>query len=490
MQNYKTLPSNKTAQSFFQVYGRYASQIACGVIIAQLISATTESGLIFTIVRDSLAVFGDHTSKIIGVIGAIIGVALIELIGLRVALVGLTDAILYKRFSGLEKAFTVLFALLTLVLIPASFYLSWSGGSNIISTLSDKTKDQFSKDQKTLTSEKITTLKDEYKSEKERLTTHYKSLQNAKTIEADAMILAAEKVHDTWFSKGDKYKSRIAKAYQELQSKKAYKASELAFLIATNEDELKALQSKYDARISELKAASSNAVAVNKTKVEAKEGVASWGAKVLVMIAMIFSIIGVVMERIFKKGSGIEELAAPSNFQFDTSIIKERLQLFSDKRQIRARNKIAAKRAALPQLEVYESNIPLRKKNGFNDIEIVTMPSMSQRKKIGFKHYENESDNSDNSSTLKTSKFGENLSDSNSSNSSNNFTFYANKPPQNRGKSYDVTANQMKKIKAVTNAKNSLERKGEKATIKAIAAKAKLSENTVIKYLKMIEAQE
>ncbi len=121
MQIYKTLP---TDSDFFKRYGKYASLLAWGIILAQILSGFTESGLIYSNVRDATLVFGDATAMTAGVLGAIVGVALIEIIGLRVALPGTVDAFLYKRWSGLDLLFSIGLILLTLVLIPASFILS------------------------------------------------------------------------------------------------------------------------------------------------------------------------------------------------------------------------------------------------------------------------------------------------------------------------------------------------------------------------------
>lgn len=72
------------------------------------------------------------------------------------------------------------------------------------------------------------------------------------------------------------------------------------------------------------------------------------------------------------------------------------------------------------------------------------------------------------------------------------FEFYASKPPYNKGKSYDVTPSQMKKIKKVKSAYDSILSKldgGALPTLKAVAEKAKVSEPTARKYLDMAELE-
>lgn len=68
------------------------------------------------------------------------------------------------------------------------------------------------------------------------------------------------------------------------------------------------------------------------------------------------------------------------------------------------------------------------------------------------------------------------------------FHFWANKAPDNTGKSYDVTPNQLRKIKRVFKAYEAIRKKEERLPTQAeIAARAKMSENTVRKYLGMME---
>lgn len=68
------------------------------------------------------------------------------------------------------------------------------------------------------------------------------------------------------------------------------------------------------------------------------------------------------------------------------------------------------------------------------------------------------------------------------------FNFFANKPPDNKGKNYDMTAFEMKQVKKVQKAYEALvEKKQDLPTQEEIAARAKMSEPTARKYLRMME---
>ena len=71
--------------------------------------------------------------------------------------------------------------------------------------------------------------------------------------------------------------------------------------------------------------------------------------------------------------------------------------------------------------------------------------------------------------------------------SSRNF-FFGSKPPQNAGKKYNVDPRTLKKLERVQAAHVALVKKtGELPTLVALCAKVKMSENTVRKYLRMLE---
>ena len=356
MQIYKTVPTNK---EFFKRYGKYTSFIAWGIVLSQIISGLTESGLIYSNIRDSTKIFGYYTSNIAGITGAILGVLLIELIGLRVALTGAIDAFLYRRWKGLDKLFSIALIVLTLILVPSSFFLSYQGGGQIVDNLQDKTalKAKIAIEGKETTA--LTAIKTTTQTTIQSTKESYTKLRNSIEQNANAELLVLQQKYDYWSSKGENYKSRINKALIALQQRSADKTKRIAELIAAEAKELKEINANYQKEVAATKSEFKESKNTTSNKIQNQSNTFKAGSNLLVIVAMFFSIIGIILQRIYLKGSGIEELAEANNFYFAPSLLSEKWKLYQDFKQIEKRNDIAEQRAKLPKVVPYTSKMPI-----------------------------------------------------------------------------------------------------------------------------------
>ncbi|MEM8523610.1 MAG: hypothetical protein AAGG68_03145 [Bacteroidota bacterium] len=359
MQTYKTLPVNEQQKAFLARYGKYYTLITIGIILAQLLSAFTESGMLYTNARDATTVFGDKTANILGIVAAIVGVALIEIVGIRVALSGAVDSLLYKRFKGLDALFSIAFIILTLALVPASFILSLRGGSQIVESLKDKTEQKKTGEIEANESTELAKLDTTYTRNIAAVKETYKGLIDSEIQKAESDRIVKRQNYKHWKSKGSRYKTKINNALMELQGVEATKTANIAQLKQQQAAELKELETRYDRDKGAIKNEANTEITATTGKIDSKSSAFKTGTKWIVIIAMFFAVGFTVMQRIFLKGSGIEELAEPNNFFFSPSLLSERIKLLQDKVQISKRNKIAAKREGLSRLTPYASSLPI-----------------------------------------------------------------------------------------------------------------------------------
>jgi hypothetical protein len=132
MKVFRSLP---TDSDFFTRYASLIPPIHKAGYVAQLISALTEAGILFVLIRATAADFlSPMLADVAGFIGATAGVLLIEL-GLRKLLPFSVRAILFRRFSGLDLVMTFLIFAGSLVLLAASGFLSFQGSKDLVSEL-------------------------------------------------------------------------------------------------------------------------------------------------------------------------------------------------------------------------------------------------------------------------------------------------------------------------------------------------------------------
>ena len=123
-----SLPSN---EDFFSRYATLRPTLSKLSIIAQIISALTEIGIIYSIIFSRVVDFLPMYATTIAMLGAMAGTAFLE-IGLRKFTPYSIKAFIYKRFSGLDLAMTFFILLVNVGLLTASGYLSFKGSKELV----------------------------------------------------------------------------------------------------------------------------------------------------------------------------------------------------------------------------------------------------------------------------------------------------------------------------------------------------------------------
>lgn len=324
MKTFKSLPQDS---EFFRIYAKFATGIAAGVVISQIISALTEAGIIYQAVYQSLEVFGASFALWGAIAGAALGVAMIELVGLRFFLPQSVDALLFSRFRGLHLPMTLFSFLMAGVLVAGSFYLSIEGKTDLVGNALETAQDGEKAEAGQAHQESRAEAVAAFRQDSSALAEQYAGLLEAEKAKAAAAIEVHKNELALWEGKaartGRNYESRISKARgQMIEAQAALKATE-ARLKAELGQRLQQRESRYIAAADSLQATFAGKVDELKGKYQSKGERYGLGAGLIVIIAVAFSIIGIVLARIFHKGAGIEETPLPTDYFFRPGIFAE-----------------------------------------------------------------------------------------------------------------------------------------------------------------------
>lgn len=124
----KTLPQNA---AFYERYADLIHSLTKVATISQIVTGATEIGILYALLSKAFSdVLPPQYIAFCSMLGAIFCAALLQ-IGLKKVFPYSVRAILFKRFKGLDLAFTIGIFILTVALLAVSVFLSWSGAKDI-----------------------------------------------------------------------------------------------------------------------------------------------------------------------------------------------------------------------------------------------------------------------------------------------------------------------------------------------------------------------
>lgn len=352
MKRFLTLPKD---DKFYQTYAKFSLGIGLGVVVAQLISTLTESGIIYFAVYESALIFGEYYAKIAGYIGVILGVLMIEIVGLRFFLPKAVDSFLYGRWNGLHAWMSAFSVVMAVLLITGSAFLSYKGKSIVIEGVLNESQqlEQTAIDSTFNDSKKTATAT--FKSDSTATAQNYQSLTNKEIQKFDNQIEVAKNNLNHWKSKssvtGKNYSTRINNAQTKIKQIKANKSAAIAALERERINKIDALKIATISKSDSLQTAYTTASTNSKSDFQHKTATYDNGGTWIVLIAIVFAVIGIILQRIFYKGSGIEEKHIITDYHFRPSVITELKEAITERLQQvshQAINNFAAKTAAPP----------------------------------------------------------------------------------------------------------------------------------------------
>ncbi len=328
---------------FFNRYATLTPTLYKLGFFAQLVSAFTEFGIIYNLVYSSLADFWPEYAPTAATTGAIIGTAFLE-VGLRKFLPYSCQAVLYRRFRGLDLLMTVFILLATVALLATSGVLSFQGSKTMVAAVAPAA------DQKTTAaadtaykagrvialqtyqadSAEIVTR---YASQAAAITTACKSQIGAKETEWKNLAAREAATGENYFSQKAKVKQGKADLEAERDGKLAAleidKGRELSEAATRRKTALEAANLEYSARKDSVSTFNALSVAKIDNQVSAYGGGMAW----FTVICLFVLVVSIILNEAHRKGSGIEEKVVPSQYDFSAPIFADFLNATGNKMQ-------------------------------------------------------------------------------------------------------------------------------------------------------------
>lgn len=349
MKHLNTAPTNT---GFFEVYAKLAKSIRASGIFAQVVSGLTEVGGIYTVAYSNLLpIFPSLAIYMAGGI-ALIGTAVIEL-GLRVLAPHTVDAVLYRRFGGLHLPMTISIWMLTVVLMATSGIISFRNSKVIVNEFTPPAEQATTLQADSIYGAKIAGLAATYSIDSAAIASRYAEQVLTAKKASEGQIKAARRELSNIYNKerrtGQSFASAKDNARQKIADLEAAAAALVAGQEAAKGEALAAVYTAYKADVSRAEethlAAAGEVKATNaESKSERAATVAGYGSGLgwfTIICLLIFSA-AIILDRIHRKGSGIQEKVELSQYDLNPSAIVEAWAALRERWQYALRSRIAA----------------------------------------------------------------------------------------------------------------------------------------------------
>ena len=351
-----SLPKN---EAFFRDYAGLTPTLVKLGYLAQVVSALTEFGIIYALVKGSLQDFFPTAAPLAGLFGAVVGTAFLE-IGLRKFIPYSVRAILYQRFAGLHLFITAFVFTVTLALLGASGYLSFQGSKELVSITAPRPQLASLAPVDSLAQIQQEAALRQYSADSlaqvQRFAPALAAAREKYSAQLAQEALALRRWEGRERTEGRRYGTQKAEVRGRIAAIQAAQAEELAQL---ENSKAQALGAAHEARNKALGAIDSERTA-QRRKLEGKNAQAEahsakqvkkygGGLAYFTVICLGVLLLSVAIDEMHKKGSGIEEAALPNQYYFSQSIFGELLAMLSDKVNYHSRAFIRRMADSTPQ---------------------------------------------------------------------------------------------------------------------------------------------
>lgn len=335
---------------FFNRYATLIPTLSNLGALAQIISALTEIGIIYSLIYSRVIVFSPNLANLIAMIGAIIGTVFLEL-GLRKFAPYGVRAILFKRSAGLDLVMSIIILSTMLSFLIVSGSLSFRGSKELItilkpnpqleSTQSTEFKYNDQKEElRTLCSKDSISIATGYHKQIAAIQNEYSALIDEQESRLRQYQRKEQRTGLSYQTKREVIKSEIA-AFKAAKSNQinqleAAQADKLYLLSNHLRNDLKGLKSLYLIELRTINEIN------NKTLINAKSSTINYGNSLawFTVFCIVFFLFTVVIDEVHKKGSGIEPIALPNQYFFSQSILADFSNMINEKLNFKARKMI------------------------------------------------------------------------------------------------------------------------------------------------------
>ncbi len=329
MKSFLTLPKDS---DFFNRYARLIPALKISGYLAQIVSALTELGVLFTAIHTSLVFFVPGQAWLGAIVGAFIGVAIIET-GLRVLLPYSVRAILHRRFSGLDLPLTIIVWGACAVLLSAGTLMSYHGSRDVVDRVKPKPKLEATTAADMEYQEAERKVLTTWRTDSTEIAVRYGAQLDATKAQYAALIAQASgklKNIEAKERPGQRFSTAKNQVRERVATLEAEQAGKLATLQTEKSKEMSTASGRKNealasaaAALGKVKArtekANSETIAETDKRTNRYKGGLSW----FTVLAHLILIVSVAVDEIHKKGSGIETKVVPTQYDFSGSILSE-----------------------------------------------------------------------------------------------------------------------------------------------------------------------
>jgi hypothetical protein len=340
MKTFKSMP-HETA--FFDRYANLIHSLTRFATLAQWVTGAAEIGIIYSLLYPSFSDLFPSIATPLSITGSLFAASILQ-VGLKKVFPYSVRAILFKRFKGLDLAFSIAVFVLTIALLSVSVLLSYKGSHDIIDiAIAPPT-------------EKTTTVTDSIRAATERQA-NATFTTDSNTVEVK-YLGKSEAIQSEFLSRANGYDAQAARAtgsiYRaELTAKansiKAELKTKLAILQSDKASEIEAKAIERKVTINRATDKNDQATAQilsdnneSKTKTTERKGRYKNYVGYFTLFCYVFFLIAFILDEIYKKGAKIDETPMPHQRHFLPSLFAEWVEAIKARFDTWLRSKIYA----------------------------------------------------------------------------------------------------------------------------------------------------
>jgi len=338
--------------NFFNRYATLVPTMHKLGYIAQVVSALTEIGIIYSLIYSGLVDFFPAFAHPAAIAGAILGTAFIEIGNRKFTPYGVR-AILYRRFARLDLVMSIFILAMAAGLLVTSGVLSFRGSRTMVAAVAPTAEQHTTEAADSAYAAASGDAKSLYLSDSANIAGRYAGLIAAARAEADskagieqARIKRYEALEQTT---GKSHITQKQRRLERIASTEADRDKQIADLELKRSEELAAAmsrrQSAVDAAQAEHGQAKAEVKKFNKNsqdEVDAMITSYGYGLAWFTIICLIGFVFSVVLHEVHKKGASIEEIANPTQYDFQDSWMAQLSDAVGNRLQYLVRSRIQA----------------------------------------------------------------------------------------------------------------------------------------------------
>jgi len=312
-------------ERFYNNYAQLTPTLRALGILAQIVSAATEIGVIYAIIRASLADFLPQYATHAALAGAVAATLFLEL-GLRQFLPHAVRAILHRHYTGLHLPMTLFIWIACVALLFASGGLSFRGSREMIAAVAPRP---------TLATDTaaVAAYRQDSAATTERHAVAAQAIAERSRAEIAQQRQALARLQAKERAENRHYTTAKAAIREKIAAIEAKAATELATLATARGDDLATAQKRLAAARDQVGADNADTKAAAASKVNNYGLGLGW----FTLLALFVLITAVALEEIARKGAGIEAKAQPNQWHFSQGIGAELMTAINGMYQHHAR---------------------------------------------------------------------------------------------------------------------------------------------------------